>query len=349
MTGAPSADPERGRKHDRITGGRRALGVWVSWLFGLAVVVAVALFAGHHAEEKAFAELALRARPAWLLLGVVLQVGTYVADARIWQRILLRANVSRPLRSFVGLGLAKLLVDQVIPSGGLSGTFVVVGALDRRRVPRAASMAAVIVDLVSFYAAYMMALAIALGTVWVHGDLSPFIVLPAILFVPVAAAIPTTVLLVSRGRTLPRWVTRLPFIKPVLEALAEATPDIAHDVSLIARCAVLQLAIFVLDAGTLWVMLWSLGLSVAPAAVFASFMLSTLARTLGPVPGGLGVFEAASVTTLKLMGVSVAAGLAATLLFRGFSFWLPLLPGLFFARRESWGRKTLYEDTPTRA
>ena len=57
-------------------------------------------------------------------------------------------------------------------------------------------------------------------------------------------------------------------------------------------------------------------------------MLSTLARTLGVVPGGLGVFEAVSVTTLKLIGVPVAAGLAATLLFRFFTFWLPMAPGV---------------------
>ena len=148
---------------------------------------------------------------------------------------------------------------------------------------------------------------------------------------------PTTVLLVSRGRALPRWITRLPFIKRVLGALVEATPGVAHDVPLIARSAGLQLAIFALDAATLWVMLLALGLAVAPAPVFASFMLSTLARTLGPIPGGLGVFEAASVATLNLMGVPVAPGLAATLLFRGFSFWLPMAPGIVFARRESRG------------
>jgi len=64
-------------------------------------------------------------------------------------------------------------------------------------------------------------------------------------------------------------------------------------------------------------------------------MLSTLARTLGPVPGGLGIFEAASVATLKLMGVPIAAGLAATLLFRGFSYWLPMAQGILLARRET--------------
>jgi Mg2+-importing ATPase len=68
--------------------------------------------------------------------------------------------------------------------------------------------------------------------------------------------------------------------------------------------------------------------------VFASFMLSSMARIVGIVPGGLGVFEAASVASLRLMGVPIAAGLAATLLFRGFSFWLPMLPAVLFARRE---------------
>jgi Mg2+-importing ATPase len=318
-------------------GPRRTLARWLSWLFGLAALVAVALFAAHLAEEQAFARLLIHARPAWLLLAIVLQMGTYVADAQIWKRVLLRADISRPLRSFVGLGLAKLLIDQVVPSGGLSGTFVVVGALDRRGIPRGASMAAVVVDLVSYYAAYVVALVIALGIVWVRGDLSTFIALPAAAFAPLAAAIPTTVLLASRGRALPRWITRLPLIRHVLGALGEATPSIAHDISLIARSTGSQFAIFVLDAGTLWVMLWSLGLSVHPAPVFASFMLSTLARTLGPIPGGLGVFEAASVATLKVMGVPIAAGLAATVLFRGFSFWLPLAPGIVFARRESRG------------
>jgi uncharacterized membrane protein YbhN (UPF0104 family) len=30
-----------------------------------------------------------------------------------------------------------------------------------------------------------------------------------------------------------------------------------------------------------------------------------------------------------------AVGLAATLLFRGFSYWLPMVPGIILARRET--------------
>jgi len=313
----------------------KARSQWVSWVFGLGLLIAVVMFATHQSQEMAFAQLVLKAQPAWLIVAILLQTGTYMTDARIWQRVLDRANISRPLQSYVGLALAKLFMDQAIPSVGLSGTLLVIRALDRRGVPRGASMAAVVIDLVSYYAAYVLALVLALGIVWILGDLTPLMVIPAGIFAPLAAAVPIALLWVSRGRTLPGWLERLPLIRPALRALGEATPTIAHDVAVITKCTGFQLAIIALDAGTLWVMLLALGLAVNPALVFASFMLSTLARTLGVVPGGLGVFEAVSVTTLKLIGVPVAAGLAATLLFRVFTFWLPMLPGLILARREA--------------
>jgi uncharacterized membrane protein YbhN (UPF0104 family) len=320
------------RKTDRK---KKAGARWISWLFGLAILVAVALFVAYRSEEQEFARLVAHAQPPWLLLGLLLQLGTYIADARIWQQIIVRAGISRPLWSYMSLSLAKLFMDQVVPSGGISGTLLVVRALDRRGIPRGTSMAAIVVDLMSYYAAYVVALVIALGVIWIRGDLTLFIILPAAIFAPVAAGIPTVLSLVSHGRTLPQWIQRLPIVGSGLRALAEATPGIAHDSSLIARCMGLQGAIFLLDAGTLWSMLCALGLSVHPAQVFASFMLSTLARTLGPVPGGLGIFDAASVATLKLMGVPIAAGLAATFLFRGFSYWLPMAPGILLARRET--------------
>lgn len=60
--------------------------------------------------------------------------------------------------------------------------------------------------------------------------------------------------------------------------------------------------------------------------------VSALLRTISIVPGGLGAFEAASVLTLKIAGVPIAVALAATLLFPGLSFWLPMVPGLVFSR-----------------
>ena len=58
-----------------------------------------------------------------------------------------------------------------------------------------------------------------------------------------------------------------------------------------------------------------------------------MAATLGPIPLGLGTFEAACGGMLSLLGVAIETALAATLLLRGFTFWLPILPGLWLARR----------------
>ena len=161
------------RKTDRK---KKAGARWISWLFGLAILVAVALFVAYRSEEQEFARLVAHAQPPWLLLGLLLQLGTYIADARIWQQIIVRAGISRPLWSYMSLSLAKLFMDQVVPSGGISGTLLVVRALDRRGIPRGTSMAAIVVDLMSYYAAYVVALVIALGVIWIRGDLTLFII-----------------------------------------------------------------------------------------------------------------------------------------------------------------------------
>jgi len=61
-------------------------------------------------------------------------------------------------------------------------------------------------------------------------------------------------------------------------------------------------------------------------------VVASLARTVSIVPGGLGVFEGVAVVTLNQIGVPLAASLSATLLFRGLSYWLPMIPGYIASR-----------------
>lgn len=89
----------------------------------------------------------------------------------------------------------------------------------------------------------------------------------------------------------------------------------------------------VLDASTLAVMLAAVGVRPDPLACLAAQVMAQVATTVGLVPGGLGTFEAGSVATLTLTGTPAAAALSATLLLRGFTFWLPMLPGLVLLRR----------------
>ena len=54
-----------------MTVGRsKTLARWVSWFFGLGLLVGVVMFATHHSEEMAFAQLVFHARPAWLFVAL---------------------------------------------------------------------------------------------------------------------------------------------------------------------------------------------------------------------------------------------------------------------------------------
>jgi hypothetical protein len=62
--------------------------------------------------------------------------------------------------------------------------------------------------------------------------------------------------------------------------------------------------------------------------------MASVVAIFAPVPLGLGTFEATSIAMLGLMGIRFEAGLSATLLYRGFALWLPLLLGMVISRRE---------------
>ena len=307
---------------------------WASWIFGVALLVAVIVVALRFSEEQALVRMAERARPWWLAIALLLQAATYLAQGEIWRIVPRAARSPVFVWDAFKLSLAKLFIDQALPTAGVSGTVVVARAMERLGVPRPVVMASVIVDNVSYYAAYVLTLLLALLVMAERSQASLVVGLVVLSFALLAAALIAGALaLAGRGASgVPARLRRVPLLGGALALLGEAEPTLARNRSLIVASGVLQLAIVLLDAATVWVLIRSLGEAASPTGVFASFVLSTLLRTIGIVPGGLGVFEAASVVTLKLAGVPVPVALGATLLFRGLSFWLPMAPGLVFSR-----------------
>lgn len=311
------------------------------WFSGLLILAAVIGAVLHFGELQRFVELARDAEPIWLLVAGLCQAATYVCAAAVWYRALRDGGAPRRLRSLVPLGLAKLFTDQALPSGGISGTFLVVSGLSRRQVPTPIGMAALLVGLISFYAAYLIAVFAALAVLWRYHAVSPALVAGVSIFCVVAAGIPATVLISRRFANLPvlRYLDRVPGLATLLRSVGEAPADLLRRPRLVAETTLLQLAVFLLDAITLWLMLMAIGRTVDFGVAFAAFMTATVAATLGPVPLGLGTFEAVSVAVLHQLGTPLEPALAATLLSRGFTLWLPMIPGLWVARWELRSRR----------
>lgn len=310
---------------------------WPSLLVGIALVAAVAAAALGRSEEREIWDLARRAEPAWLLAALLAQAATYVAQAQIWRRVAGAAGVPVPLGLASKLSLAKLFVDQAVPTSGVSGTLLFANALERRGVARHVLTAAVSVNLVSYFAAYIMCMLAALAAARLEGHAGFPVLAAAAVFIAASSAFAAALWALSgpEGGTLVRRVRRVPLLAGAARHLAGADRGLAHDPRILRDAVLLQAAIVVLDAATVWTLLAALGSHAPAGGVFASFVLSSMLRSISFVPGGLGVFEAASVVTLKLAGVPLPAALSATLLFRALSFWLPMIPGLVFSRRAS--------------
>lgn len=305
-------------------------------LIGALILSAVILVIVSHGEIEGFAQLLRRAAPVWLLAGVVLQAATYVSAAAVWHLTLRQAGACYSMRTLVPLAVAKLFSDQALPSGRISGTAFFVAALTRRGVPAEISMAALLVSLMSYYAAYLLTAALSLALLRSYHAASAWIVTVTILFCVVAVAIPIGALWIHRRsqRPLPASLTRIPGASRLLDMLGDAPGYLLRDGALLSQTTLFQASIFLLDAATLWAMLRAVGQDVSFLAAFPSFVVASMVATFGLVPLGLGTFEATCVAMLRTLGVPLEAALTATLLLRGFTLWLPMLPGLLLARRE---------------
>jgi uncharacterized protein (TIRG00374 family) len=259
-----------------------------------------------------------------------------VSASLVWRQALKCAGHPRSLSTLIPLGIAKLFTDQVVPAGGVSGAILVVRGLTRRGVPTNVAMAVLLVGLVAYFGAYLVAVLTSLGILWLHGRANAALYVVVAIFVVIVVAIPWGVLWMRQwaNRLPASWLRRLPGAALLLRAIARAPTDLLRNPALLGETVILELAVFVLDALTLWLVFRALGDTPAIWVPFVSFIMASMAATLGPIPLGLGTFEAACVGMLSLLGVAIESALAATLLLRGLTFWLPMVPGLWLAKRE---------------
>jgi uncharacterized protein (TIRG00374 family) len=305
-------------------------------LVGLFFLAAVVAIVWHLGDVRRFVQLLRDARPLWLCVAVAFQTVTYACAGTIWWVVFHRAGSPQRLRTLSFLSVGKVFTDQAFPSGGIAGDLFMLRALTRRSTPRPLGIAAVVVTLLGFYAALIASMVVSLLHLWMHGNVGPVLLVMTVVLLLLALAVSSILFLLVRGRRggVQDWLSRFGPSRVVVESFAQAPRDTIRDAPSLAGSVALQLAIVVLDAATLWATLSAVGEHVPAGSVFASYVFAKIAEITGMVPGGLGTFEGTCVALLHVSGVSFEAALAATLLLRGFTFWLPMLPGLLVVRRE---------------
>src|SRR4051812_4018272 len=306
---------------------------WWMWFLAIAIIAGVVAIATHYGDVLLLFQLMRKAKPRWLAAALIAQAITYFTQAEIWRIVGKKTGTSLPMSLLYKLALSKLFVDQALPSAGVSGTVVVAKSLSGRGLSEGAVVAAVVINTTSFFSSYVVALGIALVIVIESGRASSLIIYVSLAFMLLGAGLTAGMLALTPERLshIPKRIQRFRFVQNALKDVQNADSNLVRDAWLQTVAGFYQLLTFLLDAATLWMLMYSLGGQPSLKGAFAAFMIANLFRTISFIPGGLGTFEAAVVYMLKTDGSPYSTGLAAALLFRGITFFLPMAPGMWFS------------------
>ncbi len=287
-------------------------GRYLPWIFGAAILITVVAVSLHLSEAADFLVVLQTSQPSWLLVATALQVLTYVAQGEVFRAPVRLTGRRIGARLVYELSLVKLFMDQALPSAGISSIVFLAKAMQQHGVPRDVVAASMVVNIASYNIAYVICLLAALAITTATGHSNIVIMVVSVLFLLFAVGLVVAVIAISAGRVRKQaaLLERVPVVHNAMAFLTDADPALTQNLRLLAVTAAWQVIIFLLDAATMWVLILALGEHAPIKGVYASFMISSLLRTMGFVPGGLGTFEATSVVTLRMVGVAIPVALS---------------------------------------
>jgi uncharacterized membrane protein YbhN (UPF0104 family) len=257
----------------------------------------------------------------WLALALVLEALSFLGHAILFRAVGLDERGRIGLRASVEITLAGHAATRVLASAGAGGVALTAWAMRRSGMDRATVAARMVTFIVLLYSVYMVALVVggaglALGVLPGGGSVA-ITVVPAIF----GAVVITIVLGAQRIRPGEGRLRRT--LAPVGAGVRDA-----RRLARTGNAGLLgALMWWGFDIAVLWACFEAFGDSPAIAVLVVAYFVGTLANTL-PLPGGIGGVEGGMIGALVAFGVDPALALIAVLAYRGFAFWLPIVPGV---------------------
>jgi undecaprenyl-diphosphatase len=259
-----------------------------------------------------------RANYWWVAAALALSALTYVGaalalDGSLPERL--------PLGPNIGVQMATSFVGVAAPGGGLALT---ARFLQKRGIDTSTAVAAVGVDTIAGVIVHLTLTGLFFVLAGSSG-LQTFR-LPSLMALGLIAA--GVALVAATGVAVP-WSRSL-----LTTRVLPATKRSLANVGEIARQPSKMIALF---GGSLAITVgYILALEVAVSAFGAGpaftsialvYLVGSVVSSIAPTPGGIGAVEATLIAGLTAAGMASATAVAAVILFRLATFWIPLLPG----------------------
>ena len=322
-------------------------------IFYVLVTAFVWIVVSRFTEVRLLAATLASGRPLWVLVAALLQVLYYAVFTGMYQSGFDTVGVRTRTRDLVPVLLASMFVNVAAPTGGASGAALFVDDLTRRGHQAGRAAAGTVLILAADFTAFTLTLLPGLVALFLVHELKSYEVAAALVLVLIAGGL-TGLLLAGmshpgRVRHLLAWVRSLvgrPFVwlgrpGPLSEEWADRTADdfglaaqaAAAQPGRVARTLGLGLAANALDLASLYALFLAFSQPVSFGTLIAGYGIGILFWIVSITPQGIGVTEGAMALVYTSLGVPAAAATIIALVFRGLTFWLPMLAGLVLLRR----------------
>ena len=294
--------------------------------------------------------------PYWMFLALVFTAGMFGGYVMMFRGVFTRAEGGVPIgwRESYQITMAGLAASRIFAAGGAGGLVLTAWALRRAGMRKRLVADKTLSFLILTYFPYVAALIVCgLGLrIGIFPGEAPFglTVVPAA-FAGIALAVGLSIALVPTDlqRRLGGWAGgdgRLARIAQKLAHLPASASAGMRDALEHLRSRDPALTGAVLFWGfqilVLWAAFRAFGASPPAAVLVQAFFVGMLGNLL-PMPGGVGGVEGGMIASFVAFGVDGGLAVVAVLVYRAFTFWLPLIPGVvaYFQLRKTVERWSL--------
>ena len=281
-------------------------------------------------------------RPGWLILAGFLTVGMFGGYVTQFHAIY---ETRLGWRESLQITMAALAASRLFAAGGAGGLVLQAWALRRAGLDAREVGDRTVAFIVVQYLVYTLTV-VVVGFGLHYGLFAgpdPF----AITFVPAALALGATVVGLSLGFVPTDLQERLHRgrLKRLAHLPASASAGIREALKRVRHpdAALLGAVMFwAFQIGVLWACFHAFGDAPPVAVLILGFFVGMLGNLL-PLPGGIGGVDGGMIGAFTALGTEFGLAAVAVLIYRGFTFWLPTIPGIiaFVALRRTvdrWGR-----------
>lgn len=324
------------------------------WLFWLFTILLVWLIVGSFIDFTKISAVLVHIRLFWLVVAVLLQLVYYLLYSGLYYSAFDTVEINRRIIDLLVVILGSLFINVVAPRGKKrrAASLYVEDATRRGESPVRAAAGTLLV-LVADFAVFSVLIITAFFYLILQYELRlrAIVVLMILMTMVVIIAISLFFGLWQPIRLHPilRWLQRAVnrlggwFGHPALlhqewvEQYAASFTETAMAISLhpprLTRTLMISFTARLVDLICLYTIFQIFQPEVSFGVVLVGYSAGILLWVVSPIPQGIGLVEAIMTITYIWLKVPGEIGFLSVLLFRGLTFWLPLLLGFLLLRR----------------